>query len=93
MPPVALVACAELRRRRGSLAVLALLTTVVVATVLATLAGARRTTTVLDRFRHETAARDLEVTVSSPEFVPQRLQSTSCAAASNPSTACSRCQR
>jgi hypothetical protein len=69
MRSVGLVARADLRRRRGSLTMLALLTALVVASVLATTAGARRTASVLDRFMDETAARDLQVTVNSPEFV------------------------
>jgi hypothetical protein len=68
MRAVGLVARAELRRRRVSLAVLAVLTAVVVATVLATLAGARRTASALDRFMDATAARDLQVVVNSADF-------------------------
>ena len=68
MGAVGLVARAELRRRRVSLVVLAVLTAVVVATVLATLAGANRTATALDRFMDATAARDLQVVVNSADF-------------------------
>ena len=71
MRAVGLVARAELRRRRLSLSVLAVLTAVVVATVLATLAGARRTASALDRFMEATAARDLQVVVNSADFVRQ----------------------
>ncbi len=71
MRAVGLVARAELRRRRLTLAVLAVLTAVVVATVLATLAGARRTSSALDRFMEATAARDLQVVVNSADFVRQ----------------------
>jgi len=63
-----LVARAELRRRRSSLLLLALIVAAVTAAVLATTAGARRTSTVLDRFMNETGARDLQVVVLSPEF-------------------------
>jgi hypothetical protein len=63
-----LVARAELRRRRGSLLLLALIVAAVTAAVLATTAGARRTSTVLDRFMTENGARDLQVVVLSPEF-------------------------
>src|SRR5215207_7900878 len=68
MAAVGLVARVELRRRWTSLAVLAALTAVIVATVLATLAGARRTSSVLDRFMDATAARDLQVVVNSPDL-------------------------
>jgi FtsX-like permease family protein len=68
MGPVSLVARAELRRRRVSLLLLALIVAAVTAAVLATTAGARRTSTVLDRFMAHTGARDLHVAVLSPEF-------------------------
>jgi hypothetical protein len=59
-----------------SLALLALITAVVVATVAGTLAGARRTSSVLDRFLAATAARDLHLAVLSPEFAlePDRVE-------------------
>jgi FtsX-like permease family protein len=63
-----LVARAEVRRRRGSLLLLVVIVATVTAAVLATVAGARRTSTVLDRFSAATAARDLHVAVLSPEF-------------------------
>ena len=48
--------------------VLAVLTAVVVAAVLATLAGAKRTASALDRFMDATAARDLQVVVNSADL-------------------------
>ena len=76
MGAVELVLRAELRRRPLSLALLALITAVVVATVAGTLAGARRTSSVLDRFISVTAARDLRLAVLSPEFAlePGRVE-------------------
>ena len=68
MTPAALVVRAEIRRRWGSLLLLAVMVALVTATVLATTAGARRTSTALDRFMTSTAARDLHVAVLSPDF-------------------------
>ena len=66
--PGLLVARSELRRRWLSLLFLAVIVAVVTATVLAAVAGARRTSTVLDRFLGGTAAHDLHATVLSPDF-------------------------
>lgn len=63
-----LLSRAELRRRLASLAGLAGIVAVVTAVVLAGAAGARRTTSVLDRFRDETRARDLSAIVLSPDL-------------------------
>jgi hypothetical protein len=55
------VARGELRRRWGSVVVLTLIVGITGAVVLASLAGARRTSTAMDRFRDETLAPDLTV--------------------------------
>ena len=52
------VALSEFRRRLPALLGLALIVALVVAVVLATAAGARRTSTAVDRFVTETGARN-----------------------------------
>ena len=63
MSAVGLAARAELRRRPAATAGLAVLVALAVGMVLATVAGARRTTTVVDRYLEATNARDLSAFV------------------------------
>jgi hypothetical protein len=63
MGVVRMLASIDLRRRWGSALVLALLTGVVGAVVLASVAGARRTASSLERFEEESRAAHLEVNV------------------------------
>jgi len=74
MDAVRLLIRAGLRTRRGSLLALVLLVALVSGVVLAGAAGARRTATVLDRFRAETATSDVEVIALAPDLAgdPQR---------------------
>jgi hypothetical protein len=74
--PTTLVVRAELRRRRASLVLLTIIVAVVVGTMLATIAGARRTSSVLGRFMAASAAHDMDVAVLSPDFAlqPRRVE-------------------
>ena len=66
MGVVGFLAGLELRRRRGHLLGLAVLIGLVAGVVLATVAGARRTGTALDRFKDATASADVELAASPP---------------------------
>lgn len=56
---VSLFGAAEIKQRRGSLTVVALITALVVAVILATTAGARRTSSTLDRYLAATDSTDV----------------------------------
>jgi hypothetical protein len=61
MGAVRMLASSDLRRRWGSALLLTVLVGLVGAVVLASVAGARRTSSSLDRFERETAAADIEI--------------------------------
>ena len=71
MGAVALVAVRDLRRRWQGVVALTLLIGVVGAAVLAASAGARRTSTALDRFRETSLAADIELAMNRP--TPEQL--------------------
>jgi hypothetical protein len=68
MGAVGLIARSEIRQRRGSLIVLVGLVALVTATVLAGSAGARRTSSALDRWQEATRASDIRAFALHPDF-------------------------
>ena len=73
MGAVGFVGRAELRRRWGSVIVLTLLVGLVAAVVLASLAGARRTSSAFTRFQAETLAPDLTIFIPTVDEIVQAL--------------------
>ncbi len=76
MGAIRMLASSDLRRRWGSALLLAVLVGLVGAVVLASVAGARRTSSSLDRFERESLAADLEVNAgfATPEQLRELAQ-------------------
>ena len=72
MGAIRMLASSDLRRRWGSALLLAVLVGLVGAVVLASVAGARRTSSSLDRFERESLAADLEIDAG--ETTPAELR-------------------